>query len=750
MQDHSVEDLVLAFEEEWRHGPPRIERYRSRLAAEESCFGLAELVRADLRQRYRRGERPSAREYFDRFPELTGEDGHALTLIFEEFCLKDEAEELVDSAEFCARYESWRDRLVSQLVCHREFKNRAVEPLPTSPDFPEAGDRFCDYRLLEHLGTGASAQVFLAQDLNLGHRKVALKISRDRGAESAVLGKLDHDHIIKVFTTFVDPATGFRGISMQYQPSLPLNKVLGRFSRNAIPQSASALQEVVNREFPALPIEEGRRSGWADFPSDQSYANGVAWVGWKMAGALAHAHGQGIFHRDGKPDNILLTRRDGPQLLDFNLAHDSAADQAHAALRGGTLPYMAREQLQAFLDQSLWKDVGAPADVFSLGMILREMLTLRPPAKPPANFSDARAINDLIARRSAPLVPIRRLNPKVPHALEAIVVKCLAESPEDRYGSAHELADDLRCFLDRRALKVACNPSRIEIACNQARHRARLSGVVVAVILFVGLTFLVASLAHRASEARDHIHNAWKALEQGDNDQANELFDNAVKRPFAMWAFELESQDHKNSFSFAMSFAQALCRVNRFDEGEIVYRQAMVIDPFSSQAVHGCATAEMGQGKLNSALASINQAIKLCIDDATPKRRTEAIALRLTRAQIFLRIGDAAKDDRNFAKARDDFSQAIVDLGFIGANADVTAVTFLSPTYHYSYAVAKASLGDIAYHFRNFQIARDCYQTALDHVKAARKTSGEDAKLLKPIDDLEASIKEKERERIVP
>ncbi len=109
----------------------------------------------------------------------------------------------------------------------------------------------------------------------------------------------------------------------------------------------------------------------------------MAWIVKVIAEALHYAHGQQTFHRDVKPANVLLTLQHGPQLLDFNLAESPhSASQAQAAMHGGTLPYMAPEQIEAFLNPELWGKVGARADVYSLGLVLRELLTGQAPDLP--------------------------------------------------------------------------------------------------------------------------------------------------------------------------------------------------------------------------------------------------------------------------------------------------------------------------------------------------------------------------------
>src|SRR4051794_39759073 len=167
-----------------------------------------------------------------------------------------------------------------------------------------------------------------------------------------------------------------------------------------------------------------------------------------LARALAYAHQRGILHRDVKPANVLLSPRGGPQLLDFNLAHDPhAADQAEAALRGGTLPYMAPEQLEAFIDPDRWESVGPAADTYSLGLVMHELLTGQALDVPDQTLPLPRAIRSLLDRRAVRKFAPRRLNPAVPHALEAILARCLEYEREARYPSAQALADDLQRFL---------------------------------------------------------------------------------------------------------------------------------------------------------------------------------------------------------------------------------------------------------------------------------------------------------------
>ena len=121
------------------------------------------------------------------------------------------------------------------------------------------------------------------------------------------------------------------------------------------------------------------------------------------------------FHRDVKPANVLLTLQHGPQLLDFNLADSPhSAHQAQAALHGGTLPYMAPEQIEAFLDPELWGKVEAKADIYSLGLVFRELLTGQMPELPPETLSPQRPLRNLLDRRPFLEVSVRPIQPHDP------------------------------------------------------------------------------------------------------------------------------------------------------------------------------------------------------------------------------------------------------------------------------------------------------------------------------------------------
>ena len=479
---NSIRSIVERFHESRAGSRLSLNEYWDSLRGDRSITLLAALIKADLQQRFQAGERPTAAEYFERFPDLVVNNDHTLSLVYEEFCLLEDHQANPSVGDFCLRYAPWRDSLISQLGYHREF-SQIVGADRSSVVYPAVGSRFATYQLNSLLGEGGTAQVYLATD-DLGGRQVVLKVSSTIGQEPSILAQLEHRHIVPILTVAESPESGLRGICMPYRPGVTLETVLQRISAGSMPRRARFLTDLLAISPEKRDDEE---SNWEDFPRSGTYTEAVAWIGVAMAKALAYLHSKKIYHRDIKPANILLAYKEGPLLFDFNLAHSpSDPVQARAALKGGTLPYMAPEQLKAFLDPQFWDSVAGPADIYALGLVLRELVTGRKPDLPRVDLPLAHAIKDLHDRRHEQLVSIRVTRPEIPPSLDAIILRCLAINPADRYATATELCLDLQRFLKRQPLAFAANQSRLEVTINWIYRRRKLvvvAGLVVAVAL---------------------------------------------------------------------------------------------------------------------------------------------------------------------------------------------------------------------------------------------------------------------------
>ena len=171
----------------------------------------------------------------------------------------------------------------------------------------------------------------------------------------------------------------------------------------------------------------------------QRYWSSVARIGVQLADALQYAHRQGVLHRDIKPANVLLDRQGVVWITDFGLAtHEDYDAVTRSGDIVGTLRYMAPEQLNGQTD--------ARSDIYSLGLTLYELLTLRPA------FRDGKH-GPLLRQKAAGIpLPPRAVNPGIPRDLETITLKACATDPAHRYQTAGELEMDLQRYLDDRPI----------------------------------------------------------------------------------------------------------------------------------------------------------------------------------------------------------------------------------------------------------------------------------------------------------
>jgi serine/threonine-protein kinase len=193
-----------------------------------------------------------------------------------------------------------------------------------------------------------------------------------------------------------------------------------------------------------------------------------------VARAVDHLHAQGVVHRDLKPSNILLDREEQPYVTDFGLAKVfvPGSDATTTGVIAGTPSYMAPEQASGH-----GTEIGPAVDVYSLGAILFELLTGEPPFR---RENPLDTMLDILGRE--PPYP-RQLNPRVPHGLELICLKCLAKSPSDRYRSAAALADELERFARHEPLSVR-PPNLLERLANWTRRQPALASRLGALGVF--------------------------------------------------------------------------------------------------------------------------------------------------------------------------------------------------------------------------------------------------------------------------
>ena len=458
------------YEQAWREasearGRPALRDYLRE--AESTLDGAATrlaILRADLALRFEAGEPISARWYMCEYKDL-GEDT-IVALIYEEFCLREENHDPADPADFVGRYPEVADSLSRILEIHdlvgsgtgvMSFTASTGGAAPGGGDrgFPRVGETIGGFRLVEELGRGSFARVFLALEQDLADRPVALKVTRRGSREPQTLARLQHTHIVPVHSYRIDATTGLHLLCMPFFGRITLARLL---SDPAVLQADSGrgLIEALDRLEGAGALAALRSAGRAAL-ARRSYPRAIAWWGARLAEALDHAHDRGVLHRDIKPSNVLVTGDGMPMLLDFNLAHDPLIEDGGGTL-GGTIDYMAPEHLMA-LAVGTSDPVDARADVYGLGVILHEALIGRRPfPPPPKGGSIVEALLRAVDLRKTPIPSLTAARPEIPPALSAVIRHALDPDPAARYQSASELALDLHAVSSDLPLVHAREP----------------------------------------------------------------------------------------------------------------------------------------------------------------------------------------------------------------------------------------------------------------------------------------------------
>lgn len=259
--------------------------------------------------------------------------------------------------------------------------------------------------------------------------------------------------------------------------------------------------ESINLDKPHVSAEEYdfNATKQAKTKLNRAYFRNVARIIANAANALDYAHHQRILHRDIKPANLLLDREGTVWITDFGLARRTDLDGAtQAGEILGTLRYMAPEQVRGHGDHRV--------DIYSLGLTLYELLTLKPAIETPK----ARLIDPL---NSFPIASPRSIQPTVPIDLQTIAMKACSFDPASRYQQARDLEEDLNRFLEDRPIK-ARKASKSELLVRWARRNpliATLSGATAA--LLMALVVLLAIWNGQQVAAIDRIKEEYERAE---------------------------------------------------------------------------------------------------------------------------------------------------------------------------------------------------------------------------------------------
>jgi serine/threonine protein kinase len=499
----------------------------------EDRSALSALVAIELRHRLSIGQSCRIEDYLSRFPELGADGESVLDLIYAEYCARRQQNDITAPQEYYKRFPNLHNSLERLFRIDSLFgQDESLDILSADlTALPEAGDTFLEFQLESELGRGASGRVFLAEQTSLSNRRVVLKITSRRTIEHRTLARMEHPNIVPVLSVHYDELTGLQAVCMPYQCAVALSDVCSEWSKShSIPARGDVFLKTVTASIPPSLLQKSADGTGTAFPAGQDFVHTCAWIMYKLAGALHHAHLRQICHRDIKPSNVLLTAAGQPLLVDFNLSFDRIESGGDAAISfGGTLPYMPPEQILALhpIEQGRAEDVGPLADIYSLAATIFELLTGRLPYElPPTGVDRLTAMRAQFERRYAGVPSASALNSSVPVDLDALLVKCLDPVPHKRYESAAQLAEDLQRFLlDRPLCHVQMTPWHLRCQKFMRRNARRLAiGTFAVVAMITGLMYMgyIQGKADRERQARDKAETEVQQLQTSAQKEADE------------------------------------------------------------------------------------------------------------------------------------------------------------------------------------------------------------------------------------
>jgi len=514
------------------------------------------------------GNPPDANGALKSNPSLGGDRSLLIELAYNEFRLRTKAGEDLSPASFCRRFPAIEYSLRRFLDCYSllagsTLANSAVDAIV----WPQIGVKIDDFTILEELGRGSFSRVYLALQNSTGNRLVAIKASLGEVGEARILGRLSHPNIVPLYSVHHCGNDGIVLLCMPHRARATLADVLDvAISERGRP--------ITSEVFVRAALRHGDDGMNADVGvrrlQQYSYVDSVLQIGLALFEALRHAHDSGILHLDVKPSNVLLAFDGTPLLVDFNLSSD---ERDLVRRVGGTLPYMAPEALRHLLQlPDLREPLDGRTDVFSLGVVLYQLLSLSFPFEVEQADSPIAKVADRQIRRIAAGAP-SLLGKQLPidGRTNELIRRCLSFAPADR-PTAAEAIEELKACLSR--------PIKLRRAL-RAKFAAIATpvGILLAIAVFVPLCiFFVAEFGTRGRSEIEQakieftaptrsiatVPSEQSAIADDGLMQARKLM--SEKQYFeAMRVFE-ERKTPQNSLSALAWICYCACRMDQFPQ----------------------------------------------------------------------------------------------------------------------------------------------------------------------------------------
>ena len=557
-----VDELIEAFERAWANdAAPEIMNFLPAPDHPHRRETLLELVRVDLELRWQNGCPITLDEYRIKFPQLLSNSESFSLVAFEEFRARRNSGEPVMPIEYERRFgivtDHWPIVTVKRPLRDAYSTTKCASPSPPPGGtnssrhiaFPDVGTELLSFSLQSELGRGAFSHVYLARQSDLAHRLVVLKISAESFAEADKIAQLQHANIVPIYS--VHRLDNLSAVCMPYFGAATLADVVCEIHRSgSLPQSGRFVVEALKacahrtqRQSPQTTLNQDsskkskpldgfkreRKNGSGNEErlktlSGLSYVEAVLRIGAKLADGLNHAHERGILHCDLKPANVLLADDGEPMILDFNLSEDlKQSINDREMLVGGTIPYMAPEQIDAL--QHRIRSGDARSDVYSLGVILFELLSGQYPFPIRKCSSLDETLETMMNDRQQLPQKVRPINPEVTPAVQSIIQRCLCPDLTDRYQSAAELHEDLERHLKQLPLRHAREPSVRERVRKWMRRHSRLTSIIgaVSLVMLISLAAEMHQKHLRVSAVAAEIRDLMQAGQQALNDDNAEV-----------------------------------------------------------------------------------------------------------------------------------------------------------------------------------------------------------------------------------
>ena len=435
-----LEQFLMKFDENWEPGSfPSVVKSLEGESLEFRRLAVLEMIKVDLDRHWARGESKNVEEYASSLSNVGVDDAIPAPLILAEFLARHAAGKNPRASEYRKRFPKQFEEF-KQLFDEEKTRRSGLGKIQASIN-TDAGtaaidtktehhvdplslpETFGRYKVLRRLGAGAMGAVYLAHDTQLD-RPVALK--------TPTFGDNLNDELIQRFYIEARAAANLR------HPNICTVFDVG---------------EVDGRHFITMDYIDGRPL--SDFvngtkPLEQRHvANTIR----KLALAMAEAHQAGVIHRDLKPANIMIDRKGQPLVMDFGLARRDDEMQSRMTQSGmilGTPAYMPPEQVKGAIHE-----IGPQADIYSLGIVLYQLLTGRLPFE----GSVAAVIGKILTEQPQPPSDFRR---DIDPALQSICLKMIAKDSVDRYQSMEDVSNDLTDFLKGNSGSVDVLPIAAE------------------------------------------------------------------------------------------------------------------------------------------------------------------------------------------------------------------------------------------------------------------------------------------------